>query len=406
MKQGFQIELAPTPEQVARLASHTGLTRVVYNRCLDEVKRTLDARKAAREAGVPDNELPDLLGWSAPALERYWRSVAHEYEWFASENMSSRVPKEACRNLASALKNFSDSRKGTRRGRRMGFPKHKVRKHGEHFRIDEARLKPVSEWAVSVPNVGKIATRENMGWLTERIADSRARVLGSKVTRQAGRWFVSFQLEVDRTDINERHTVPAGGPSVGIDVGIKTFATIASSDGQVEDICLPAAVKKTRRRVRRLNKELARRVKGSSNWGKTRDRLAAAHVDAVNARKDFHHKLTTSLTRTKTAIVIEDLNVAGMVKNRRLARAISEQGWAEFARLLTYKAGWYGSEIVVADRWFASSRLCRACGAINASLTLNDRVWVCVCGVRHDRDVNAARNLLAQVAGIDMGLVA
>lgn len=152
----------------------------MYSRCLDEVKRTLDARRIAREAGVSDNELPDLLGWSAPALERYWRSVAHECEWFASENMSSRVPKEACRNLASALKNFSDSRKGTRRGRRMGFPKHKVRKHGEHFRIDEARLKPVGEWTVSVPNVGKITTRENMGWLTERTADSRAVSLARK----------------------------------------------------------------------------------------------------------------------------------------------------------------------------------------------------------------------------------
>jgi putative transposase len=152
------------------------------------------------------------------------------------------------------------------------------------------------------------------------------------------------------------------------------------------------------RRLRKANKALARKQRGSANRTKATNALAQVHLDIAHARADFLHKLTTTLTRANSVIVVEHLSVAGMVRNRRLARHISDAGWAEFARQLTYKADWYGSKVVTADRWFASSRLCGDCGAINADLTLADRSWTCQCGTVHDRDGNAAGNLLRLAA--------
>jgi putative transposase len=123
--------------------------------------------------------------------------------------------------------------------------------------------------------------------------------------------------------------------------------------------------------------------------------VAAVHLTVANRRADFLHQLTTRLARTKRAIAVESLNVAGMVRNRRLAHAISDAGFAEFQRQLEYKAGWYASKVWAADRWFPSSKTCGDCGAVNQGLTLADRTWLCICGAEHDRDRNAARNLLA-----------
>jgi putative transposase len=264
--------------------------------------------------------------------------------------------------------------------------------------MDADRTRPISSRVVRIPAVGEVGAREDMAWLTDRIGDGRARVLGSKVEQRAGRWWVSFQVDVDRSDINARRSAPEVGPSVGIDLGIKTFATIASSDAAVVAVANPRHLQHKLRRLRRANKALARKQRGSANRTKAAGALAAVHLDVAHARADFLHKLTTSLTRANSVIVVEDLAVAGMVRNRRLARHISDLGMAEFRRQLEYKATWYGSQVVVADRWFPSTRTCAGCGAVNAELTLSDRSWSCSCGVAHDRDVTAARNLLRLVA--------
>jgi putative transposase len=395
VKQGFRVELRPTAGQRQRLGQHAGLSRVVENFCLELVKAALDQRNAEKTYGVPDAELTPVA-WSAPALEKAWRAVHPTlYPWFAAEGLSSRVPKEACRVRAAGLKNWADSRKGARKGRKLGFPTWRKRRHGSRFRYDAGRARPAGVRAVALPGVGAVATREDMSWLTERIADGRARITGSTVREQSARWWVSFQLEIDRSDVNARRTVSPHAPTCGVDVGLKTFTTVVNDDGTVTDIQAPKALKAAQRKLRRANKALARSQRNSNNRAKARQRLGRVHLKVAHRRADFLHKTTTMLARTKRAIAVEDLNVAGMVRNRRLARAISDAGFAEFLRQLGYKADWYGSKIWTADRWFPSSRLCGQCGAVNAGLTLSDRTWVCPCGTVHDRDRNAAGNLLA-----------
>ncbi|GMA25064.1 transposase [Luteimicrobium album] len=397
--QGFRVELAPDAAQGSRLAQHAGLHRVVFNHCLAHVVAVMGQRAAERTYGLRDDELTPAMGWSAPALEKYWRATHRQaYPWFSDEGLSSRVPKEACRALAAALGNWAKSKTAARKGRRVGFPRFRRRKDGASCRFDAHTAHPATSRLVHVPTIGKVSTREDMGWLTDRIADRRARVLGSRFERRAGRWWVAFQVEVDRTDINARHRAPTGGPVVGIDLGITTFATIAADDGTVVEVPNPRHLGHKLRRLRRANKALARKQKGSKNRAKAAAAVAKVHLEVAHARADFLHQLTTSLTRTKSTIVIEDLSVAGMVKNRRLARHIADAGWAEFRRQLTYKATWYGSKVVVADRWFPSTRTCPTCAAVNHDLTLADRIWTCPCGTVHDRDRTAAINLLRLAA--------
>jgi putative transposase len=395
VKQGFRVELQPTAEQRQRLGQHAGLSRVVENFCLELVKATIDQRNAEKTYGVPEAELTPVP-WSAPTLERAWRA-AHptRYPWFAAEGLSSRVPKEACRVRAAGLKNWADSRKGARKGRKLGFPTWRKRRHGSRFRYDADRTRPAGVRAVALPGVGTVATREDMSWLTERITDGRARIIGSTVREQSARWWVSFQIEVDRSDVNARRTVSPDAPTCGVDLGLKTFAAVVNDDGTVTEIQAPKALKAAQRKLRRANKALARSQRNSNNRVKARTRLAHVHLKVAHRRADFLHKTTTMLARTKRGIAVENLNVAGMVRNRRLARSISDAGFGEFLRQLEYKAGWYGSKVWAADRWYPSSKTCSSCGAINAGLTLGDRSWVCLCGTEHQRDVNAARNLLA-----------
>ncbi|MDT5027781.1 MAG: putative transposase [Micromonosporaceae bacterium] len=395
IKQGYRVELAPTVEQRSKLGQHAGLSRVVENFCLALVKAALDQRDAERSYGIADDQLTPVP-WSAPALEKAWRT-AHPalYPWFAQAGLSSRVPKEACRVRAAGLKNWTDSRKGARKGRKLGFPTWRKRKHGSRFRYDADRAHPAGPRIVALPGVGPVGTREDVNWLTNRLRDGRARIIGATVKEQAGRWWISFQLDVDRGDINEARAVANDAPFCGIDLGLKTFAVIADDTGDTEEVQAPRALKAAQRRLRRANKTLHRRQPGSANRAKARQAVAAIHLKVAHRRGDFLHQLTTRLARTKRAIAVESLNISGMVRNRRLARSISDAGFGEFIRQLQYKTGWYGSKMWAADRWYPSSRTCSACGVVNTALALSDRTWVCPCGATHDRDHNAARNLLA-----------
>jgi len=305
------------------------------------------------------------------------------------------VPKEACRVRAAGLKSWWESATGKRKGRKVGFPKLRKRKHGSRFRYDADTARPADDRTVHLPKIGKVHTREDMSWLTGRLADGRARIIGTTVRERAGRWWVSFQLDLDRTDLNARRRVDQQAPTCGIDVGLTTFAVIADDSGAVEQLHAPRALTAAQRRLRRANKKLARSRPGSANRAKSIRALAQVHLRVAHRRADFLHKTTTRLARTKRAIAVESLQVAGMLRNRRLARAVADAGFGEFIRQLQYKTGWYGSKLWAADRWYPSSKTCSDCGAINTGLTLSDRTWTCACGAVHDRDHNAARNLLA-----------
>lgn len=393
--QGFRVELDPTPEQVAAMGRHAGLSRFVENFCLDKIRAAFAQRAAEETYGI----LPEQRTrgpWTGIDLEKLWRAEHPTVApWFAGSGLSSRVPKEACRLRAAGLKNWHQSRTGKRKGPKLRFPTLRKRKHGSRFRYDADQAHPNGADAVHLPKIGKVAVQEPMSWLVDRIAAGTARVTGTTVREQAGRWWVTFQIEVDRTDLNGRRAVDPAAPTCGVDLGLKTFAVIVDDTGKVEEIQSPRALKAALRRLRRANKAVHRCRKDSKNQAKARAAVAAIHLKVAHRRGDFLHKLTTRLARTKRAIAVESLNVAGMVRNRRLARAISDAGFAEFLRQLTYKADWYGSKVWAADRWYPSSKTCSACGVINAGLALSDRSWICQCGAEHDRDHNAARNLLA-----------
>ena len=220
VKQGFRVELDPDRAAARPAGQHAGLSRVVENFCLAAGQGS--PRPARRRAHLRRRQTSSLtpVPWSAPALEKAWRA-AHPtvYPWFAEAGLSSRVPKEACRVRAAGLKNWADSRKGARRGRRVGFPTWRKRKHGSRFRYDADRARPHRPARRRAARYRPGATREDMSWLTGRIADGRARIIGATVREQAGRWWVSFQLDIDRTDVDTRRAVRADAPTCGIDLG-------------------------------------------------------------------------------------------------------------------------------------------------------------------------------------------
>ncbi len=207
------------------------------------------------------------------------------------------------------------------------------------------------------------------------------------MTRRADRWYVSVTVEMEIGSPKP----PSGGP-VGVDLGVKTLATL--SDGTMYSS--PRALEKRLRKLRKLSRSLSRKKRGSKNQERARLRLARLHLRVFNIRQDTLHKITTYLAKNHSQIVIEDLCVSGLLKNRRLSRVIADVGFYEFRRQLEYKCEWYGSELVVAPRFYPSSKRCSACGNIKSDLTLSDRVYVCTeCGLEMDRDLNAACNLVA-----------
>ncbi|TDE22944.1 transposase, partial [Nonomuraea mesophila] len=201
----------------------------------------------------------------------------------------------------------------------------------------------------------------------------------------AGRWFVSLLVEEKITPL-----APVEH-AVGMDAGITALATLSTG----EKIVNPRHERRDRRRLAKAQRAPARKAKGSNNRAKARLKVARVYARITDRRRDHLHKVTTRLVRENQTIAVEDLTVRNLVKNRRLARAISDASWRELRSMLEYKAAWYGRTLVAVDRWFASSKLCSVCGALQETMPLHAREWECACGAAHDRDVNAARNVLA-----------
>ncbi|MEX5636782.1 IS607 family element RNA-guided endonuclease TnpB [Parafrankia sp. FMc2] len=392
--QAYRFALDPNSVQLADLHRHAGAARFAYNWGLARVKAALAQRDAEQSYGLTGDALTPVP-WTLPALRLAWnaakRDVAPWWDECSKEAFSAGLDQ-----LARGLKNVTDSRKGTRKGRRVGFPRFKKRgKARDSFRYTTGAYGPAGDRRVKLPRIGWVKTHEPMGALTARLADGRARLLGATVSRTAGRWFVSFTVEVDRT-------VPAGpsrrqraaGP-VGVDLGVKHLAVLSTG----ETIPNPKHLGSALRRLRKASRSYARSKPGSAGRRQHAARLGRIHARVAHQRRDGLHKLTTRLAKTHTSIVVEDLHVAGMVRNRRLARAVSDTGMAEIRRQLTHKTGWYGSTLVVADRWYPSSKTCSGCGWRNPSLTLADRTFTCQsCELVTDRDLNAAVNLCHLVA--------
>lgn len=394
--QAFRFALDPTPRQTRDLARHCGAARVAYNWGLAQIKANLSQREAERSYGIDGDELTPALGWSMYALRKAWNQAKDEVApWWAQCSKEA----YACglQQLASALKNWSDSKNGKRAGRPVGFPRFKAKRAtipSVKFTTGTIRLEP-DRTHVTLPRLGTIKTHESTRKLARKIEAGTARILSASVRVDKGRWFVAFTVETVRADKTPRRPDAV----VGVDLGVKTLAVF--SDGRL-DAENPHHYDAARRRLARASRTVSRRrgpdrrtgQAPSNRWQRANAQRNKVHHKVANQRADALHKLTTSLARACGTIVVEDLNVAGMVKNRKLARRISDAGFGEFRRQLAYKTQWNGGGLVVADRWFPSSKTCSGCGAVKPKLSLAERTYVCeACGLVLDRDVNAARNL-------------
>lgn len=284
--------------------------------------------------------------------------------------VSSVCLQQSLRNLDAAFVNFFK--------RRGGYPAFKSRKNGgsvrflcNAFRIEDDSL-----------FLAKIKTPLKVVWSRKLSSEPSQCVVSQNA---AGQWFASFLCEEEITKL------PALNAKVGVDVGIESFATL--SDGRT--FSQPKKIRRLRKKLARLQRLHSRKQKGSKNRERARKKVARVHQHIADVRKDFLHKLSTQLVRENQAIALEDLAVKNMVRNRKLSRCISEQGWREFRTMLEYKCEWYGRELLIVDRFYPSSKTCSCCGA-KASFGLETRQWTCgSCGANHLRDVNAAKNILA-----------
>ncbi len=361
VNQAFRYELKPNVSQRILLAKHAGTARFTYNWGLAQ-RIKLFERSEGKERFT-----------SAIAQHKVLNSLkATEFPWMYE--VSKCAAQEALRDLDRAFKNFWSGRKVRRN---VGFPKFKKKGMHDSFRLTGSIR--VNSHSIQLPRLGKIRTKEGCGKFTGRI-------LSATISREADRWNVSLSVEVERPD-----PPTVQGDAVGIDVGLTSFA--AMSDGTSCDA--PKPLRKAAQRLKRRSRQHSRKVKGSSNRRKSAVKLARLHRRVKNKRWNFLHQLSTQLAKTKSVIVIEDLHIRGMIRNRSLSTAIADAGWGEFRVMLAYKTQWYGSKLVVAPRFFASSKTCSECKHRVDSLPLHIREWTCpCCGTSHDRDVNAAQNLL------------
>ena len=373
------VALDPTPAQERLLLSHAGAARFAYNAGLAHVRAAIEAK-----------EKPE---WSLYGLRRWWNANkdtlavnADGTPWWR-EN-SKEAYSSGLESLAKGLSNWLKSRKGERKGRRVGFPTFKAKdRETPRFAYTTGSFGLIEgdPKALRLPKIGRVHCMENV---TGRV--NGAKVLRMTVSRRAGRWYAA--LTVERDDQTAKKA-PKGGV-IGIDLGVKTLATL--SDGTV--IANPHYLQADEQRLRRAQKALSRKEIGSKRRAKARKRVARIHACIANRRNDTLHKLTTMLAETYSDISIEDLNVAGMVKNHYLAKVVSDASFAELRRQLEYKVARTGARLHVIDRWYPSSKMCSRCGKVKAKLSLTERIYRCEhCGLIMDRDLNAAINI--KVAG-------
>jgi putative transposase len=283
-----------------------------------------------------------------------------------------------------AWRNFFDSATGKRKGRKVGWPRMKSRKdHRQSFRLSRNGFAVRDSGRLFVSKVGEVRVR----WSRDLPSQPSSVTI---IREPDGHFYASFVVDVAASPL------PGLEREAGMDVGITRLAAVATSDGGRSDIGNPKHLGRKLRKLRRLEREKSRRQKGSNNRNKTRRKVAITHNEVARARRDYQHKQALALVRENQVIHVEDLNIVGMVRNRRLARAISDAGWGQFVRIIGEKADRYGRVVNAVSRWLASSKTCSTCGHRLPELPLPIRQWTCpACQVVHDRDHNAAKVILA-----------
>jgi len=362
MKQRYQYRIYPTSQQVHSLAKLFGCCRVVWN---DSLASCNSSDKLPSQV-----DLQKTFITQAKKLE--------QREWLAEV---SNIPlQQSIADLGVAWKNYFDSLKGKRKGRKVSRPKFKKRngRQSARFRIGGFSIK---HGKIYLARIGRI----EVVWSRELPSPPSSVTV---IKDAANRYFVSFVVEVNPA------ILPDNGQSVGIDLGITDFATLSTG----KKIKAPKPLKKNLRKLHKAQRKLARKKKGSRRRELARRKVARIHARISDIRNDFLHKLSTRIIRENQTIILEDLNVSGMMKNRKLSRAISDLGWRSFRTMLEAKSEMYGRDFRVISRWEPTSQRCSCCRQIGGKKELSVREWTCLfCGAVHDRDQNAAINI--KVAG-------
>lgn len=412
----FKFALDPTKAQERLFWSYAGARRYAYNHHLARVKQNLETRAAELESGVAKEQLTPGLSWSKFSFINEFNQFKNGHAADSPVNddgttglawrdqVCADVFECASVDAATALKNWKDSRTGARKGRQVGFPRFAAKHHSTpRFRLRSKAKAGSSTHPVRctgskqlrLPTIGDVRVHGSTRRLRRMMDAGRFHPHSASVSYSKGRWWVSVQgvsapFHHQRRSHTGRHTAPAG-----MDRGVKHLAVVADSDGHVlriEDSV--RALNRAQAQLRTANKALARTKPGSVGRAKAKARLTRIHARIAWIREHQHHQLSHWAATGLTSLTVEDLNVAGMTRLRSLARHICDAGMGDLGRQLGYKARWYGLELVHADRWFASSKTCSACGNVRADLGLDERTYRCGdCGLSLDRDVNAAINL-------------
>ncbi len=454
----FRFCLDLSAEQQRVLSRHVGAARFAFNQALRLHKDAYAAARRQERQGSgsvssdgdrsrPGGDGASQVPWTGfdliNAFNRWKRSEAAGRRFVVAADGATRVEvtglawrdqvlaqvfEEGAVDLGRGLKACNESRTGARKGPRVGFPRFKKKNPtGGSFRIrnnssgGRARIHIGGGdrvRSVTLPKIGILRVREDTRRLRRMIATSRARILHVTVSRGAYRWWISITAEAADLHPAARHTPqPADRPTnvdvgqdntqhgkaqsekrwVGVDRGLHALVVAGSSDGaEVLRLDNPRALRRGLPRLRRLSRAVSRKKKGSKNRKKAVVRLGRQHARIRDRRRHVLHQVSNELVKNHDRLVLEDLNITGMTTNRKLSRAISDAAWGELARQITYKQAWRGGQVVLADRWFPSSKTCSACGTLRRDLTLKDRVFECgACGHVMDRDLNAAVNLAA-----------
>jgi putative transposase len=361
----YRYRIDPTPRQRQALARAFGCARVVYNDALAERKRAYQAGEKLSDTAIQQRVV--TLAKSTP--ERAWLA-----------EVASVVLVQACQDARRAHRNWFDSLSGKRKGRRVCHPRFRTKRGRQSMRLTRNGF-ALHRRRLYLAKVGDVRVR----WSRELPSVPSSVTI---IREPDGRYYASFVVERDPTSL------PPVARTAGIDLGLISFATIATSDGSVEHIANPRHLRAAERRLARMQRSLSRKQKGSANRAKACRRVAVAHRRVRDQRADHHHKLALRLIRENQAVAVEDLAVAGLARTR-LAKSIHDAGWARFVRLLEEKAAQYGRQVVTIGRWIPTSQTCSRCGHRDGPKPLSVRDWTCpACGTIHDRDSNAARNIL------------
>lgn len=376
MKVGHKIRLNPTPEQEKYFIQACNAARIAYNWGLAEWNRMYKA-----------GDKPNVN-----KVKKRFNAIKREsYPWVCK--VTKCATEGALRDLGTAFSNWFKNRDhfGRPRFKKKGNCKESFYLANDKFTLSGHRIK--------VPKLGKYTGNQKLSWVNMAEAVRfKGHILSGRISRQAGKWYISINVEIPHNSKPHQRV----GTAVGVDLGISHLATL--STGEVIEN-LNASDHQSLLKLKRLNRELSRRQEGSTYWRETLDKIQRLHLRIANQRRDHIHKMTTYLTSEFEFIALEDLNVAGLLKNHRLAMSISDASWAEIVRQIEYKASQYGGKVQKVDRFFPSSRICSKCGHRNSELKLKDRTYVCInphCGIIIDRDLNAALNILKE--GLSLSL--